>query len=370
MRIGIDTHWVERDGTGNCTYTRNLLDQLAAIDSENEYILYAIHAEHPFYLRFRNSANFAVRRMLSSKPPVRIALELAARSLVDHLDVLHVQYIAPPWFRGRLVLTVHDLAFLHVPDSFRPVERWRLRVMVPKNIARADRVLTVSEFSKQDIITHYGIPAERVVVTPNGGTPLPAPSDFASACTRHGVRPPFVVSVGRLDRRKNLTRTLDAFAAARRRSSLPHQLVLVGLDDTLSPELDERMHRAGLQESIVRTGLIPDQDLAALLKGADLMVYASLFEGFGLPVLEAMAVGCPVVTSRTSCLPEVAGDAAILVDPQDTEEIAAAIERVLTDATLRKDLSQRGRLRAARFSWRRTAERTLQVYLALARKHR
>jgi len=347
---------------------RNLLKHVAEVDGENRYTLYAIDAAHPFYSSLRGSPNITVRSMRTRNPVIRVPVELGLRTLFDDLDVLHVQYVAPPWFRGRLVVTIHDLAFLHVPDSFKRLEALRLRILVPRNARRADCVITDSEFSKRELIERYGIHPERVSVIRIGVDTREEPRDVTTVLRRHGIRRPFILTVGRLDRRKNLARVLDGFSLARSRRALPHQLVIVGKDDSFANQLPARVRLAGLQEVVVRTGFLPDEDLAAVLRAADALVYVSLFEGFGLPMIEAMAVGCPVVASGSSCIPEIAGDAALLVDPLSVDAIAAGIERILSDAELRSELVRRGLARATLFSSRQSAERTVQLYRRLQRE--
>jgi glycosyltransferase involved in cell wall biosynthesis len=269
------------------------------------------------------------------------------------------------------VVTIHDLAFLHVPESFPRLQSLRLRWQVRANARRAARVITGSEYSKRDLREVYGIPDERIAVV----HPAPDPS-FASVRDlatiealkrRLGITQRYVLCVGRVNPRKNLIGVLRAFERIRSQLEEPTQLVMAGPRDYRADELDGAIARSSCRTEILRVGYVGDGDLPALYSGAAVFVYPSFFEGFGLPPLEAMACGVPVVSSGVSSLPEVVGDAALTIDPSSVDEIAAAMLRVLTDPDLRAALIDKGRQRADRFSWSTAAERTREVYRQAAR---
>jgi glycosyltransferase involved in cell wall biosynthesis len=369
MKIGIDAHAAERDGTGNCTYIRNLLGSLIRMDDRNEYVLYAADLRHPFYRAFAFRGNVRLREP-SWRPCagalLRIPLWLALQSYRDRLDILHVQYVAPPFHRGKLVATIHDLGFLHVPETFSPFEVWRSRILVRRTARRASRVITGSSFSRQDILEQYRLPPGRVdVVTLGAGPGLTAPVE-ASATLQildfYGIRKPYILCLGRLNPRKNLGGLVRAFAALKTGKNPPHTLVIVGRRDFDTGEILRDIQNSPASKDVVVTGYVPDEHLPALYSEADVFLYPSFFEGFGLPVLEAMSLGVPVITSDSSSLRETAGDAALLVDPRDPESIRAALERLTGDAELRRTYSERGRIRAGEFSWEAAAARTLEIY--------
>jgi glycosyltransferase involved in cell wall biosynthesis len=263
------------------------------------------------------------------------------------------------------VVTVPDLAFLHLPDTFPAALRLALRVLVPRSIAKASRVITVSEFSRGDIVTSYGVRPEKVTVIPLGAGESFRPLESArteGVLARYGLRPGFLFSLGRLNWRKNLERILLAYGRLRSSGAADTPLVIGGKRDYGGDEALRRMRLSEVGSSVRWVGLIPDEDLPAFYSAAACFVYPSLFEGFGLPALEAMACGTPVVTSDRAALPELVGDAAMVVDPESVEALAEAMTRVLTDATLAADLRRRGLERSRRFSWRETARRTLEVY--------
>jgi glycosyltransferase involved in cell wall biosynthesis len=365
MRIGIDSHAAERDGSGNCTYIRGLLRALLDLDAENEYILYVVDQKHRFYQEIRPDDRIRLRPLPVESPLARIPFFLGWASLRDRLDVLHVQFIAPPWHGGRLVATVHDLAFLRVPETFSRFFVFRSRVLVQRTARRADRIITGSRFSQHELAGEYGLPLEKISVIPYGiSSRFGEPRDrgFSQAVLRkYRIRPPYILSVGRLNPRKNLVSLAVAFARLKAEAALPHSLVLAGKNDYRTASIVASLKETAGRD-IVLAGYIEDEDLPALYQGADVFVYPSLFEGVGLPPLEAMSAGVPVVTSNSSSLPETVGEAGILVDPLNEAEIAGAILRLTRDKSLREELIRKGRMRAAGFSWPDAARRTLKTY--------
>ena len=363
MRFGIDSHGAEREGEGNVTYTRNLIAALFRVSGGDDFTLFAGTPDHPFYGSLPARAQAV--RVRQGRGIWRLGWALARAASLEQVDVLHVQYVAPRGYRDPLVVTVHDLAYLHLPESFPLGLRVALRVLVPRTLARATRVIAVSEFTRRDILARYPIPPGKIVVTPEGADPRFRPCaspETASVLSRYGLSSGFIFSLGRLNRRKNLERVLNAYARLRGQGLAQVPLVIGGKPDY---GVREALRRAKLSEgasSVRFTGLIPDDDLPAFYNGAACFVYASLFEGFGLPALEAMACGTPVVASNRTSIPEVVGDAAITVDPESVDALADAMARILKDRDLSMDLSSRGYLRSQQFSWDETARRTLAVY--------
>jgi len=363
MKIGIDVHAAEADGSGNCTYIRQTLKALFALDPPHVFFLYAMDTDHPFYGELPSRPNIRIREIRVTSPLVRIPLCLARATYRDKLDVLHVQYIAPPFHRGKLVATVHDLAFLRVPETFTRFFVWRSKVFVRRTARRAARIITGSRYSYDDLIATYGLDPRKVELIPYGVSPefgLGDDGRDASVVAARGIRPPYILCVGRLNPRKNLVSLARAFERMKAETGLPHQLVIVGKED-----FETSKTLAAIQEvrrDIVLTGFIPDAELPALYRKAEIFIYPSLFEGGGLPLLEAMAAGVPVVAARTTSLPEIVGDAGILVDPLDEGEIRAALIRLATAAKLRDEFRNKGRARAALFSWDAAARKTLAVY--------
>ncbi len=305
-------------------------------------------------------------------PLVRMPFTFPLALLRAGIDVVHVQYIAPPLCPSRVVVTVHDISYERYPQFFTPAGLRQMRVLVPLTVRCAAAVLTDSEFSKRDIVRRYCTPPEKVVVTPLAADPMYRPlhdeARLADVRERYGTGEQFILCVGNLQPRKNLRTLIDAYVRLRRSDATRCRLVLVGRKAWLHDDIFAAARDSGYADDLVFTDYIPDADLVALYNAADVFVYPSIFEGFGLPPLEAMACGTPVICSDTSSLPEVVGDAALMVDPYDIETLAATMADVLRSEGLRANLSARGLQRAASFSWTETARTIAGVYRDVARQ--
>jgi glycosyltransferase involved in cell wall biosynthesis len=297
---------------------------------------------------------------------------LAAISRKMHL-VHGLAFAAPFVSSCPTVVTVHDLSFLRYPDAFRTGNRSYLSLITRASTRRAARVIAVSASTRQDVINFIGVPPERVTVVPNGVNPEFSPADpdeVSDFRQRTGLPARYILFLGTLEPRKNLVRLVEAYALLRSRArdnadptapTIP-PLVIAGAKGWFYQEIFARVTDLGLADQVIFPGFVPVEELPWWYRGAEIFVYPSLFEGFGLPVLEAMACGVPTITSRSSSLPEVAGDGAILVEPEDVEQLAGAIHRVLTDPSLAGQLRAAGLRQAACFPWERTAAETCEVY--------
>ena len=374
LRIAIDAHSVGTGLAGNETYITNLIEALAEIDAVNEYTLYV--TKRAAVERFHNRwPNFTTRLTLPHTPLVRIPLTLSRELRRRPVDLLHVQYTAPPLCPCPVIPVIHDLAFEHLPETFKRRSWMQLRLTVRRTARRAAHVLTVSEYSKRDIAETYRIAPERITVTPLAApahfAPVTDPAELERVRVQYKIEGPYILAVGSIQPRKNLVRLLRAYSdllQARAEAKLP-QLVLVGKRAWLYEETLRAVREMGLTSRIVFTGYVPESDLPALYTGALLFVYPSYFEGFGLPPLEAMRCGTPVVTGNRTSLPEVVGDAALTVDPFDTGALGEAIARLVDDDRLRAALRARGLEQAHKFSWRETARLTLEAYRRAAGKN-
>jgi glycosyltransferase involved in cell wall biosynthesis len=364
MRIAIDARlWAEpRSGIGR--YTRSLTEQLLRAAPEERWILYVDRPPGP-------TLAGAEVRCLPWRQRLVWSLWHTPRDLRRRpVDVFHgvTGFELPrrgPW---ALVTTVHDLVPLRLPDLVPARHRWAVRCLLGGALRRAHRVIAVSETTRDELLARYRLPASRVVVVPEAAAPHfapPPPPALAAARARYGLDRPYVLFVGFLEPKKNLGVLLEAVARLRRAGVWGEtELVVVGAPGW-GPDPARRAHVLGLDGAVRFVGAAPDADLPALYGGALAFAFPSLWEGFGLPALEAMAAGAPVVASNRGALPEVTAGAALLVDPAPGP-LAEALERLLADAALRERLRLAGLARAAQFSWERTARETLAVYRAAA----
>jgi glycosyltransferase involved in cell wall biosynthesis len=354
LRIAIDGSVLTGRFTGDRTYWSCLTAALGELGADDTYLLYT--PERPSVslpgvdVRLLPGRN---RRWWSL-----VRLPLAVRR--DGAHLLHVQYTVSPLASLPAVTTVHDVSFLIEPSWFRPKDRLLLRLSVPASMRRAKRVITVSEASRRDILALTGLPPEKVAVTPLAPPPGFSPVSGAAHIVeqRLGLKQPYVLVVGTMQPRKNQGLAIRAFAEARQAASFPHVLAVAGKEGWGRQEAE--------CDAVQLLGYVPDDLLPALYSAADALLFPSLYEGFGLPVLEAMACGCPVVCSDRGALPEVAGDAALVLPPEPGRWRDALME-MLAAPDRREELRRRGLDRAKMFTWRETARRTSEVYGEVAK---
>lgn len=294
----------------------------------------------------------------------------------EALDIVHdPQGVAPFLVPRRLggfarVVTIHDMApFVH-PETHTRITNLLFRHYIPHSLPFVDRVITDSEASRSDILRFYQLSPEKVNAIPCGVSEHFGPrhaEQIDAVLERLDIPAPYILTVGALQARKNLETLFEAYAVLRARG-WPHRLVVVGQKSWKSTGIFNKLDELGIREDVTLTGFVADEDLPALYAGAEAFVYPSLFEGFGLPPLEAMACGTQVVASNSSSLPEVVGDAGLLVDPFDVQGYADAIERLLTDSNVRREYRSRGLRRARSFSWDQAAHRHLEIYQELAQE--
>ncbi len=374
MRIGIDYTAAVNQGAGIGRYTRQLVEALLALDARDEVVLLAaggarsgrapgvgpLPAAGPWRMV---SLPFSERVMTILWH--RLRLPLWVELFTGSLDLFHSpDFALPPVRQARTVLTVHDLSFMRVPECSQPSLRSYLLRVVPPSVRRADVVLADSQSTRNDVIELLGASPDRVrVVYPGVDARFQRVQDApALAAVRQRYRLPehFMLGVGTLQPRKNLPRLIQAYAQLG--ADPDAKLVIAGGTGWMYEDIFRRVEELGLQNRVCFPGYVADEDLPALYTLAELFVFPSLYEGFGLPPLEAMACGTPVVASNVSSLPEVVGDAALMVDPRDVGALAGAMQRALSDPSLRSVMVQRGLAQARDFTWARAAEQLLQVY--------
>jgi len=373
VHIAIDAHSVGAQLAGNETYAANLIQALAEIDQTNQYTLFV--TKRTAIDRYQNRwANFKVKLTLPHTPLVRIPLTLSAALRRHPVDVLHVQYTAPPFAPCPIVATIHDLSFEHLPETFKRRSRAQLQLTVRYTARRAAQILTLSEFSRRDVIETYKVDPARVFVTPAAASPHFAPVTNEAELRRiratYGIERDYILSLGSIQPRKNLIRLINAYSSLRQGRAglkLP-QLVLAGKRGWLESDIFRAAEQSELSRDILFIGYVPDSDLPALYSGSLCFAYPSYFEGFGLPVVEAMQCGAPVVAGNRTSLPEVVNGAGVLVDPFNEAEIAQALAHIIENPGYRDELRVKGFERARAFNWRTTAQLTLQAYERAARK--
>jgi glycosyltransferase involved in cell wall biosynthesis len=368
VRIAIDARKLHDFGIG--TYIRNLLKHLALIDRDTEYVL--LCRSQDVTVADQLGPNF--RAVVESSRPYSVAeqIMLPARLVAQNVSLLHEpHYVLPPLVPCRAVVTIHDCIHLMFPQYLpNRLAHGYARASLWAAARRAERIFTVSETSKADILRYCDVEAERIIVVYNAiddrfATP-PEPEAIERVRERYQLHGPFALYVGNIKPHKNLERLIDAFDLVRRGGFERLELLIIGDQISKYPRLRRAVDKHKLHKHVRFLGFVADDTLAALYRLATVFVFPSLYEGFGLPPLEAMASGTPVVTSNRSSLPEVVGDAAVLVDPYSAASIAEGIQQVLSDPELRRSLSARGLARAREFSWDASIRRVHEVYMDVA----
>ncbi len=361
IRPALDAHVVGRRKTGNETYVVNLATALARRTDVRPLAYVDSGVAWPL------PDGPDVRQLSWRSSFLRIPFELPIRARRDGCDLLHVQYVAPPIARLPIVTMIHDVSFEDLPGLFPRRTELRLKLTARIAARRSQAVVTVSEFTRGRIAHHYHLDPGRIIVTPNGVGDRwhPMPREESLAKLADMVLPArFVLAVGNLHPRKNIPRLVRAVAAARRAGAGDLNLVLAGQPWWRMSEIDRAIEETDASGWVRLLGYVDDESLVALYSCADLIAYPSLYEGFGLPVLEALACGAVVVASNAASIPEVAGDAALLFDPHDVPAMADAIATALTDEKIRAGLLRAAPLQAARFTWDRCADLTMGAYRA------
>ena len=367
MRIGIDFHVADGIYQGVRTYLANIIEEMMRVENELTYYIY-MKKPNEFVHEKTYCAKYSIRKLPSTSGRFNLLMGFPAYAIRDSLSLFHGQYVLPLFLPCRSVLTIHDILFESNPEFFPKFHRRLLKFFVPISAKRSHRIISVSEFTRKQIIKYYNIPPEKITVIHEGASrqfgPIKNKDFIYSQLTRYGIRKKYVLFVGRIEPRKNVTGLLEAFNHMRRRDKRDLCLVIVGNQDRIfqSTELTTSIKDMQVNSDVIFTGGVSEEDLSVLYNGAEVLAYPAFAEGFGLPVLEAMACGTPVVTSNTTSLPEIAGDAALLVNPYSAREIGECLERVLRDSELRRELSRKGLQRAKKFRWREASQKTIQLY--------
>lgn len=378
MRIGIDAKVLTSQTNGIGRYATNLVRSLLVVsagsDPALEFVLFT-GPQTSRRLLDTLSGTYGEHFCALGSSVLRSLVSLPLGIVRQQVDVFHgLDHIGLPLFfkRGKYVITVHDVISVIFPHLFTLKHRLVVRTGLARVARQADMVIVPSYAVKQDVQQYLRIPEDRLVVIPNGCEaqfrPVGDPKHLNRVRTKYGLPALYILFLSTLEPRKNVTTLLRAFARLRHMHVDPAlHLVIAGARGWRDTAIFHTVKTLDLEQAVLFPGFIAEEDLPALYCGAVLFVFPSLYEGFGLPVLEAMGCGVPVVASNTSAMPEVAGDAALLVNPRDVEDMAAAMADVVHNTSLREHLRQKGLVRAQSFSWEVTARKTLDLYLALVR---
>lgn len=372
MRVGIDYTSAVQQKAGIGRYTRGLVAGLIRFDQDNRYVLFSA-GKDPEYRYWPR--NFSLKELPISDQKLaalwqRLRLPLPVELITGLVDIYHSpDFVLPPVLAARTVLTVHDLSFMRHPECSSQALLDYLMEAVPRSVERADLIVADSKSTRRDLIDLLQVPEEKILVLYPGLEShfYPLQNDYLlrRLLERYDIGYPYILAVGTLQPRKNFVRLIKAYNILVRQYHLPHKLVIVGSKGWLYDEIEETISDLGLEGRVHLTGFVKDEDLPYVYSAADVFAFPSLYEGFGIPILEAMACGTPVVTSSVSSMPEVAGDAALLVSPYDVEALASTVWRVIDDAYLQHELCLRGFKRTKQFDWRETAKKLVRAYRRL-----
>lgn len=370
--IGIDYTAAYEQGGGIGRLVRDLVAALARLDTETDYRLFVAGASleklpRPLAPNFQWKPSFISPRNFA-RIWHRARLPIPVEMFLGKVELYHAtDFVLPPTLpRTKTILTVHDLSFVRVPDAASHSLKRYLDEVVPRSVKQAGHIIADSQATKDDLMALYAVPEEKVTVLLSGVEPRYAPQKDATQLltirSKYKIgNSPYLFTIGTIQPRKNFSRVIQALKILRD-TGYHLDLVIAGGKGWLEDEMYKTLAATKLHDHVHLIGFADDKDIATLYSGAEAVVFPSLYEGFGFPVLEGMACGTPVVTSNVSSLPEVAGDAAIMVNPYDVEAIVDAIRRVLDDGELRASMIERGFAQAAKFTWENSAKELLQIY--------
>jgi glycosyltransferase involved in cell wall biosynthesis len=371
MRIGINTLFMIPEHVGGTEiYLRNLLINLAKIDNENEYILFTNKENFGTFGIEQDNFSEVLCNIPARLRPLRMLWEqlvLPLQIKKHNIDILHSPgYVSPLLASCPSVVTIHDMQYYYYPKNFVKARLIYFKIFVPLSAKKATKIITVSNNSKKDIVNILKIPEDKVIVTYAASRSLNRRNlkdeiKRREAMQKYSIEGRYILSVASLLPHKNLDGLIYAFEKIA--NKIEHQLILVGIKETALKDIQSTLEQVGiLKDRIKVLGFVADKDLFYLYSGADLFVLPSLFEGFGLPILEAMSCGCPVMASNVTSIPEIVGEAGLLINPRDIDDISTKMYMILTNDQLKRDLIKRGYERVKTFSWLEMAKKTLKVY--------
>lgn len=370
MKIAINTLSLNRTKAGMGNYIKNLVNVLSEIDKDNTYFVLVSERNKDFFrIRQKNFKIINLGKIVTMDLPRLFWEQISLPRFLkkNRIDVLHSPgFVMPIMSKAKNVLTMADMTFFTHPEAHTLAKRAYFWMFMPISIKKADKIISISENTKKDILDHVKVDKKKIrtvhLAADRSFKELNKDKCRKEIKERYDVGSPFILFIGMIEPRKNLERLITAFSELKKKENMQHKLVIVGKKGWKFDSIFKTIKKERLEQEIIFTGYVPDEDLAKFYNAADFFVYPSLYEGFGLPVLEAMACGCPVITSNVSSMPEVAGDAGLLINPESVKDIADAIKKVINDKELQKKMRKQGIKQSSRFSWKKTAEKTLRIY--------
>jgi len=365
VKIGLFMAFAGRNCGGPETGEREILRELQAAAPQHEYHLYCLNRRAPGVIGVKApNVNYHLLQPRMRVISMVTSLPWAIRQ--TRPDVLHAPIIPPPFVPKGLIMCMPCSTTVRHPEFYPPLIRMRLKFLLHRAIPKAAQVICVSEHVRDVVMEEFRVPADRLPVIHPGASAIFRQIEESQTAAfvkeRYGIRFPYFIFSGRWEQRKNVARTIEAFAIFKRQCRTEHKLVFTGERTWAAGAADQLVARLGLQDDVVDLGKTDFDELPFLYGAAEALVFASLWEGFGMPIVEAMACGTPVITSKLAAMPETAGNAALLVDPYSPEDIASAMYRIATEAELRSRLRALGLKRAPLFTWRENARKTLELY--------
>jgi glycosyltransferase involved in cell wall biosynthesis len=372
LKIGIEARWMIYEKTGFGNYASNFLKEISRIDDNNEYSIYLNDDyENDIFLK-SNFKKIIIKRRPETYKHFSIPLDIIMKK--RKYDFYHYLYNAPSLLLPcPFILTIHDVSYKHIPNMISRKDLLSIIFQMSINAKRAARIISVSENTRNDIVNFFKVPEDRIEVIYEGVDDTfrvikDADSRMRIAC-RYGLPEKFMLYVGTYLPHKNLETLLNAFCELKKNCDIPHKLVLAGKKGRNYESISRQISLLNLDEDVLTIGFVPDEDLPGLYNLSDVFIFPSLYEGFGLPLLEAMACGVPVISSRASCLPEIGGDGAVYFSPGNAQELADKVLEIINNISLRNIMIEKGLKRSKLFSWEKMAEKTLSLYEDLSRNY-
>jgi len=353
--------------SGGGIYLKSLIEAIARLDTENSYCLYLNQPKSEFFPKYGANFTTKILRAPYGWTQFRLPISLFSDKPDIYFSYHHWLPLVTP--KCKKIVTIHDLAFLNYPEYFGKGIANYLKYSTRNAIQKADKIITISQYSKNDIIVNYNVNEEKICVIYHGYDRIfdiqRNPETSRRILNKYNISHEYLFFLGDLHLRKNPIRSIDAFQQFKGKHQTDHKLVIAGRSDYLADRIFAHANNNKIKEHVVFTGYIDRNDLPYLMSSATALLFPSLFEGFGIPLLEAMASSTPIITSNITSMPEIVGDAGILIDPYDANSIEAAIEEIVFDRSKREYLIAAGLKRANNFSWDKTAKETLEVFNSL-----